>query len=143
MTGDASFLESHDEDDGDRATALPPFDPVVFARESESAVGARGAGAIPEESPTAPRHLSGTREAVHPRQPQLASPLDSIPVIAVAREDLEWFKLDEAARDVLDCIDGISTLRETLARAHDVPTAGRALWELAEHGIIEFRPAGE
>jgi hypothetical protein len=130
-------------DDATRSTARPPFDPVEYARESERNL--RAAQQISEEPITAPGLVSDPAIRTAPLASELravapAAPpaLTSVPVISVAREDLEWFDLDEARRELLDRVDGISTLAETLDRARDIPNAANLLQELAKQGMINF-----
>ena len=64
-----------------------------------------------EDPPTAVRNHSTLRPV--PSSIEGASP-DSVPVIAVSREDLTWFELEEDAHAVLAMIDGHTTVEEII-----------------------------
>jgi hypothetical protein len=76
-------------------TVRPPFDPEAFARESDSKVQ----DAIP----------ASARPTVPPAPLPSVSPTSGsteVPTLAVARDDLEWFDLSPAVRELLRHVNG-------------------------------------
>ncbi len=67
-------------------------------------------------------------------------PLDRVPVVTVARDQLRWLSIDHRAGFVLSHIDGVSTL-ELILDVSGMPLldALRILCELAQQRIISFR----
>ena len=67
-------------------------------------------------------------------------PLDRVPVVSVARDQLRWLSIDHRAGFVLSHIDGISSL-EMILDVSGMPLldALRILCELAQQRIISFR----
>ena len=67
-------------------------------------------------------------------------PLDRVPVVTVARDQLRWLSIDHRAGFVLSHIDGISSL-EMILDVSGMPLldALRILCELAQQRIISFR----
>jgi hypothetical protein len=67
-------------------------------------------------------------------------PLDRVPVVAVARDQLRWLSIDHRAGFVLSLIDGVSTL-EMLLDVSGMPELDtlRILSDLAAQRIIAFR----
>jgi hypothetical protein len=67
-------------------------------------------------------------------------PLDRVPVVTVARDQLRWLSIDHRAGFVLSHIDGISSLEMILdVSGMPVLDALRILCELAQQRIISFR----
>ena len=67
-------------------------------------------------------------------------PLDRVPVVTVARDQLRWLSIDHRAGFVLSHIDGVSSL-EMILDVSGMPLldALRILCELAQQRIISFR----
>jgi hypothetical protein len=122
------FAATKNEDgSGDTVTARPPFDPVEFARETERAT-------LPPPPPLpsdAPEVTSGTMEVFWPVEAA------SVPALAVAREDLEWFELPPLARKVLEFVDGHRTI-ESIAEVTELPLvdASNLFDDLVREGIV-------
>jgi hypothetical protein len=112
---------------GDRVTVRPPFDPQEFARQSE-----RATLPPPANSPSdAPELVSGSMEVVWPVE------ATSVPRLAVAREDLEWFELPPQARRLLEHVDGVVTVEAISASAGVAITDATELFdELVREGIV-------
>jgi hypothetical protein len=109
-------------------TVRPPFDPEVFARESDSKVH----DALPPSArPTVP--------PANPAGTHAASPTD-VPTLAVAREDLEWFDLSPSARELLLHINGRDAVDALAERARSpVTEVLRELARLADEGLVTWR----
>jgi hypothetical protein len=131
---EGSGFRAASDDSGDRevVTVRPPFDPVEFARESESKLQVQEDGAAGNR-PTVPPPpgLPGYVCAIGPHV---------IPELVVAREDLEWFDLTPEARKVLQFVDGqraVSAICDQVSRpANDV--IGE-LERLAGEGLVSWR----
>jgi hypothetical protein len=67
-------------------------------------------------------------------------PLDRVPVVMVARDQLRWLSIDHRAGFVLSLVDGVSSL-EMILDVSGMPEldALRILSELAQQRIISFR----
>jgi hypothetical protein len=67
-------------------------------------------------------------------------PLDRVPLVMVAREQLRWLSIDHRAGFVLSLVDGVSSL-EMILDVSGMPEldALRILSELAQQRIISFR----
>jgi len=67
-------------------------------------------------------------------------PLERVPVVAVAREQLRWLSIDHRAGFVLSHVDGVSSL-EMILDVSGMPTLDvlRILFELVQQRIITFR----
>jgi len=88
------------ESEGEMVTARPPFDPEEFARQSE-----RATLPPPPRAPSeGPELVSGTMEVFWPVE------ATTIPSLAVARDDLEWFDIPPLARQLLEHVDGVATV---------------------------------
>jgi hypothetical protein len=129
-----SGFRAASEDGGDReaVTVRPPFDPVAYARESDSQIQVQEeAGA--ENRPTVPPP-PGLPHYVPAIGPEV------IPELVVARDDLEWFDLTPEARRVLQFVDGeraVSAICDQLRRpANDVMGE---LERLAGEGLVSWR----
>jgi hypothetical protein len=117
----------------------------VFARESEKMLAVPPA----DEPPTKPGLESPDSAGDSPRiDPQVSEvrlakappPAPwSIPTVAIALEDLEWFDLDDEVRALVESLDGTTTLEALLARQPDRGRAMKALLGLAAQGVVEFR----
>jgi hypothetical protein len=67
-------------------------------------------------------------------------PLDRVPVVTVARDQLRWLSIDHRAGFVLSHIDGVSSLEQILdVSGMPLLDALRILCELAQQRIISFR----
>ncbi|MDB4940736.1 MAG: hypothetical protein JWP97_270 [Labilithrix sp.] len=67
-------------------------------------------------------------------------PLDKVPMVMVARDQMRWLSIDHRAGFVLSLVDGVSTL-EMILDVSGMPEldALRILSELAQQRIISFR----
>jgi hypothetical protein len=112
---------------GEPTTVRPPFDPVEFARESDSRIRVQSAPA--SGRPTSPPPPDATR----PRGQE-------IPLLAMAREDLEWFDLDAPALALLRLVNGEDPVEVLCASAGLSPDEAFATLErLARENIIAWR----
>ena len=111
----------------------PPFDPVEFARQSElSTMPPTGQG--PDLDPVV--STEATMEV-------LFFDSDTVPALAVAREDLEWFDLAQPVRDMLRHVDGEATIATVCARAKRSVEDGVGLVEqLVRDGVLEYSLVG-
>jgi hypothetical protein len=125
------------------STVRPPFDPLEFARDSESKMRIVDAE-LPSNRPTAPpppglpQYQAGLTSGT---MASLASVgLDTVPALAVARDDLAWFALPEPAAKLVAQVDGHDDIG-TLAVRSGVPldAAMAAFHELARQGIVTLR----
>jgi hypothetical protein len=67
-------------------------------------------------------------------------PLDRVPVVTVARDQMRWLSIDHRAGFVLSHVDGVSSLEMILdVSGMPVLDALRILCELAQQRIISFR----
>jgi hypothetical protein len=101
---ESGFRATADDRSREPITVRPPFDPVTFARESDSNLRVLEEGEAPSNRPTVPPP---------PGLPDYSAAVtvDSVPELIVAREDLEWFDLTPQARKVLQYVDGESPVR--------------------------------
>jgi hypothetical protein len=110
-------------------TVPPPFDPVVYARETDRSF----------EEPTRPR-MEMPRHESETRVKSTAVDLASVPVVLLAAGDMAWFELDGAERIVLENIDGESTVQTIVAVAGLPVSDGLAvIRELIVQGVIALR----
>jgi hypothetical protein len=125
------------------STVPPPFDPEEYARESDSRIriettpsSSRSTappptGTMPEY---APRETSGTMQALG------SVSTDAVPVLAVAREDLEWFDVAPYHRALLRYVDGRETIAVICARScFKVDEALAAFHQLVRDGLITLQ----
>jgi hypothetical protein len=115
---------------GDVVTARPPFDPEEFARQSE-----RATLPPPPRAPSdAPELVSGTMEVFWPVE------ATTIPSLAVARDDLEWFDIPPLARKLLEHTDGMATIEAICARSGiELVDASNLFDDLVREGIVSTR----
>ena len=67
-------------------------------------------------------------------------PLDRVPLVMVARDQMRWLSIDHRAGFVLSLVDGVSSLEMILdVSGMPVLDALRILSELAQQRIISFR----
>jgi hypothetical protein len=139
----AQPLPEGTEDVDQRSTVRPPFDPEQFARESDSRVAA-DARASRSDIPTAPPPPGLSQYA--PRAVSGTVPIgaalghESVPQLAVAREDLAWFDLSPRARLVLGHIDGCAPVSAICAAAGiELDEAVSLLHGLARDGVVTWR----
>jgi hypothetical protein len=112
------------------ATVRPPFDPQEFARESERAT-LPPPPAAPSESPEL---VSGTMDVFWPVE------ATTIPSLAVARDDLEWFDIPPLARKLLEHVDGTAAIEDICASAGVGLLDGSNLFDdLVREGIVSTR----
>src|SRR5580700_10890073 len=84
-------------------TVRPPFDPEEYARESESKIRLEATQAT-MPPPAAAGLGSGTIAALAVIEP------DVVPLLVVARDDLDWYELEPNARSLLRHVDGQATI---------------------------------
>jgi hypothetical protein len=118
-------------------TVRPPFDPEEFARESDSMIrieAARATAPPPPMSEYANGGTSGTIAAFAAVAPEI------VPLLDVAKDDLEWFDLQPVARALLGHVDGRTSV-ETIAERTNVPIdqAMSVLHELAREGVLTWQ----
>jgi hypothetical protein len=111
-------------------TIKPGYDLEAYAREAESRMG--GENMPPSARPT-----------VSPPPAPEAAPLargSDVPILAIGRDDLEWFELTAEARDLLRQVNGRDTV-EALSRLLRTPAEGllAQLDALAGEGLITWR----
>jgi hypothetical protein len=131
-----------DEEDPRAETVRPPFDPETYARESESNI--RIETLPPSHRPTAPpppdmpQYQPGITSGTMQSLGSVTS--DAVPVLAVAREDLEWFDLPQVNRSLVGLVDGRRSIVE-LARHAGAPLdrAMASFHEMARDGIVTLR----
>jgi hypothetical protein len=126
----AAAQESEGGGAGDVVTARPPFDPEEFARQSE-----RATLPPPPRTPSdAPELVSGTMEVFW------AVDASTIPSLAVARDDLEWFDIPPLARQLLEHVDGNAAIEAISARTGiSLVDASNLFDDLVREGIVAVR----
>lgn len=110
-------------------TVRPPFDPEQYARESDAEIRL-------QSEPTSDRP---TFAPPSPMPIPLAQITD-VPVLAISREDLDWFELPPPARNLLRQVNGRDTV-DALAKLHRV-TSDELLAQLealAREGLVTWR----
>lgn len=132
----------------ERPTARPPFDPAQFAQEAESRLGQEEPPASRKETPRAfPRpSLAVTsrpkaREAGSTRGPKVSDNLDgnAVPLLAMSRQELEWFALSPSASRLIAQVDGLAAVDTICSRAELSSAEGSLiLLELSDQGIVTF-----
>lgn len=120
----------------DPTTVPPPFDPVEFARESDTHQRLLDATERAELRPTVPPPPTYPAE-VGASAPRAAIDAGTVPCLAIAREDLEWFGISPTAAGVLRHVDGLATLG-TLAEVTGMRMVelARILEELVHEGVV-------
>jgi hypothetical protein len=121
----------------DQSTIRPPFDPEAFAREADSSVTLEtvpppsGRPTLPPPPEYAPEIASGTMQAM----PAVDS--GTVPCLAVAREDLEWFGLSPVALSLVRHVDGVASLA-TICEAAGMRMAevARIFEDLERDGLV-------
>jgi hypothetical protein len=103
----------------DATTERPPFDPDVYARNSEALMNA-----------AASRPIS-TAEVPSP------PPLNKRVSMAIPSADLDWFGLSEDALAFTQRIDGTKTLLELMEGAQDETTLN-VIAELHDAGVLAY-----
>ena len=118
--------------ESDRPTALPPFDPHAFARESES----RMTAAAPRSAT-----LQAKAVAIDTEDALLArfGSRTSIPVLRVAFDEVKTLALDHREGFLLSLVDGASSVEQILDVC-GMPSleAARILCRLAAEGVVAF-----
>jgi hypothetical protein len=113
----------------EQATVRPPFDPEEFARQSELTTAPPPAQ-VPDLDPVV---STETTEVLFVDE-------ETIPSLAVAREDLEWFDLGPIVRNVLRHVDGEITIAKICAQVGQPPEEGVTLVEqLVRDGLLVCR----
>jgi hypothetical protein len=126
----------------DKATVRPPFDPVEFARQSELTTVPPPAGASGPDDPVVTNE--STTVEVSTVEVSTVEVLfveaDTIPTLAVAREDLEWFELSPAVNELLKFIDGEASIAQVCASAKQDVDEGVVLVEqLVRDGVLSVK----
>jgi hypothetical protein len=115
-------------------TVRPPFDPEEFARDRDSKIRIEAAHPTSPPPPTprvVPGMTSGTMVAFSSVGP------DVVPLLLIARDDLEWFELQPVARALLRHVDGEATIA-AIGQLAGVPLdqAMTILHELSREGVL-------
>ena len=125
------------------STVRPPFDPLTFARESESKVRI-GETDPPSGRPTAPpppglpQYQAGLTSGTMESLGSVGS--DTVPSLAVTHEDLAWFALPEPAATLVVHVDGTANIAALCTRSGvALDTAMATFHELAREGIVTLR----
>lgn len=125
----------------------PSADPLVEMRERFALGDYSGAlvmaDSLLEDNPTNPEareYAESCRKVLQQMYTARIGPLDQVPVVEVARDQLRWLSIDHRAGFVLSLVDGVSSL-EMILDVSGMPTldALRILYELVQQRIISFR----
>jgi len=125
------------------STVRPPFDPLEFARDSESSIRigeTDPASARPTAPPPPglPQYQAGLTSGTMHSLANVGS--DTVPSLAVAGEDLAWFELPEPAATLLGHVDGAVNIGALCTRAGVTLDAAMVIFhELARQGIVTLR----
>jgi hypothetical protein len=96
-----------------------------------------------DENPThveAREYAESCRAVLQQMYTAKIGPLDRVPVVEVAREQLRWLSIDHRAGFVLSLVDGVSSLEMILDVSGMPPLdALRILFELVQQRIISLR----
>jgi hypothetical protein len=141
----------------ERPTVRPPFDPETFARESESGLHEAASPTVPPPTPRvlhrpeAPAlELTPSSRFRAPSSPDIEEPptgadalsalgLHTVPLLGVARDELEWVVLSGDADRVLAYVDGTRTLEKVAASAGmSTEDVAAVLLDLADQGVVSF-----
>jgi len=125
------------------STVRPPFDPLTFARDSESSIRI-GETQPPSARPTAPpppgmpQYQAGLTSGTMHSLANVGS--DTVPSLAVATEDLAWFELPEPAATLLGHVDGAADIGALATRSGVALDAATCTFhELARQGLVTLR----
>ncbi len=122
-------------------------DPLIEMRERFALGDYSGAlvmaDSLLEDNPTNPEareYAESCRKVLQQMYTARIGPLDRVPVVEVARDQLRWLSIDHRAGFVLSLVDGVSSL-EMILDVSGMPTldALRILYELVQQRIISFR----
>ena len=96
-----------------------------------------------DENPThveAREYAESCRAVLQQMYSAKIGPMDRVPVVEVAREQLRWLSIDHRAGFVLSLVDGVSSL-EMILDVSGMPSldALRILYELTQQHIISFK----
>jgi len=96
-----------------------------------------------DENPThveAREYAESCRAVLQQMYSAKIGPMDRVPVVEVAREQLRWLSIDHRAGFVLSLVDGVSSL-EMILDVSGMPSldALRILYELTQQHIIAFK----
>jgi hypothetical protein len=117
--------------DSDRPTALPPFDPHAFARESESRIAVAPVSRI--------EPVRGSGESEDEMLARFGSRA-SVLVLRVAFDEVKTLALDHREGFLLSLIDGASSVEQLLDVCGMPPLeATRILCRLAAEGVVSFQ----
>ena len=150
---------SDDDDALEMPTAPPPpeamkamerersGDPLVDMRDRHSLGDYTGALQIAEqilqEHPSNEEALAcaeSCRDVLIKMYSARIGPLDKVPIVMIARNQLRWLSLDHRAGFVLSHIDGVSSLEMILDVSGMAPLdCLRILYELVQQRVIAFR----
>ncbi len=111
-------------------TVKPPFDPQQFARDTESKIrleSEQPPSARPTLAPPSPLPLPHTSAT-------------DVPVLAITRDDLEWFALSPLGRTLLQQVNGRDTVEALAGLLRRTPEELLTeLDALARDGLITWR----
>jgi hypothetical protein len=138
----------------DQPTEPPPFDPALYAHESETRLQKSADDGIATSPPTKLHDklrdscddllavVAAESASRNPRKEAAAATrpkLGSVAKLLVAREDLEWFHLEPPERVLLAMVDGETIVEELLLVSRTDIADGLAIFEaLAKAGFIAF-----
>jgi hypothetical protein len=124
-------------DEPQPTTVKPPFDPEQFAKESDSKIRSESEPRIHRDSQPA-----SERPTISPPSPMpiAVAQISDVPVLAIAREDLEWFELSAPARNLLRQVNGRDTVGALASLFHQKPDELlEQLEALAREGLVTWR----
>jgi hypothetical protein len=134
-------MQSRRKADDEPPTLRPPFDPAVFARDSENMLHLEESATVPASTrPTQPPPVD---YAPSPESEMVSVSLsvesDDVPVLTVARDQVDMVALSALARALLRHVnerDTVSVLCSRAGMRMDDAVAG--LEELVREGVISF-----
>jgi hypothetical protein len=147
VIGDGSALDLVDRKADTEPLAEMSSDPITEMRERFALGDYSGALVIAEslleENPThveAREYADSCRSVLQQMYTARIGPLDRVPLVEVARDQLRWLSIDHRAGFVLSLVDGVSSL-EMILDVSGMPAldALRILYELVQQRIISFR----
>lgn len=131
----------------DMATAVASHNPVVEMQERFALGDYSGAlvmaESMLEENPShveAREYADSCRAILQQMYTARIGPLDRVPVVEVARDQLRWLSIDHRTGFILSLVDGVSSLEMILDVCGMPPLDGlRMLFELVQQRIISIK----